>query len=155
MSSSRLHASRVAKDLKALQAAAPDILTVVDESEKKYTTLLVTIRGPKDSLYEGGVFTICCQLPHEYPIKSPSVAFRTKVWHPNIEPDSGAICLDVLRNRWTPVISLRDVFEVYLPQLLQYPEPSDPFNTGAAEMMSADIESYNAYVRDYVRRHAS
>lgn len=148
-----LHASRVARDIRMLQGA-PDIVTVVDEAEKKYTTLLVTITGPKDSLYEGGTYTLCCVLPLEYPIKSPSIAFRTKIWHPNVEPKSGAICLDVLRDRWTPIITLKDVFELYIPQLLQYPEPSDPFNSQAAAMMSTNLEDYNAYVRDYVSKHA-
>lgn len=150
-----LHRARVAKDIAMLQAAAPNILTVINESETKYTTLYVTIKGPEDSLYEGGKFTLCCILPHEYPIKSPSIAFRTKVWHPNIEHKSGAICLDVLRDRWTPIISLKDVFEMYIPQLLQYPEPSDPFNGAAASMMSTDLDAYKTYVRNYVVEHAT
>lgn len=148
-----LHAVRVAKDISMLQAA-PDIVTVIDESEVKYKTMYVTIQGPRDSLYEGGLFTLCCVLPLDYPIKSPSVAFKTKIWHPNIEPKSGAICLDVLRDRWTPVISLRDVFETYVPQLLQYPEPSDPFNAQAAAMMKEDSAEYETFVREHVRSHA-
>ena len=149
----RSHGARILRDLKALQAAEPDILTVVDETEK-YPTFYVTIKGPVDSLYAGGTFTLCCILPEEFPMKSPSVAFKTKIWHPNIEHRSGSICLDVLRDAWSPLISLRDIFETYIPQLLLYPEPTDPFNIVAATHLQKNTEEYNDYVRAHTLRYA-
>ena len=148
-----MHRVRVARDVKGLQAAAPEITATVDEAEK-YVTIYVTIKGPPDSLYAGGVYTLCCVLPDEFPMKSPSVAFKTKIWHPNIEPRSGSICLDVLRDAWSPLISLRDVFETYLPQLLLYPEPTDPFNLPAATHLQKAPEEYASYVRAHTLRHA-
>ena len=148
-----MYRARVARDLRGLQAAAPDITATVDETEK-YVTIYVTIKGPADSLYAGGSFTLCCVLPDEFPMKSPSVAFRTKIWHPNIEPRSGSICLDVLREAWSPSTALRDVFETYLPQLLLYPEPTDPFNLAAATQLQTSPEEYNAYVREHTLQHA-
>lgn len=144
--------ARVAKDIQMLQASTT-MEVEVDPEEVKYPTIYVTIPGPVGSLYEGARYKLCCVLTSEYPIKSPSIAFKTRIWHPNVEPRSGAICLDVLRDRWTPVISLHDVFDLYIPQLLQYPEPSDPFNAQAAAMMKEDETEYASYVREYVRTH--
>ena len=149
-----MHRGRILKDLKDLRAAAPLITTVSDETEK-YPTFYITIHGPADSLYAGGIYTLCCILPEEFPMKSPSVAFKTKIWHPNIEPRSGSICLDVLRDAWSPLISLRDIFETYIPQLLLYPEPTDPFNISAATQLQKNAEEYNTYVLAHTRRNAA
>jgi hypothetical protein len=47
---------------------------------------------------------------------------------------------------------LINVFEVFLPQLLAYPNPSDPLNGEAAALMLRDPEKYKAKIRevDYI-----
>ncbi|CAK9203503.1 unnamed protein product [Sphagnum troendelagicum] len=55
-----------------------------------------TIMGPPDSPYAGGVFLVMIHFPPDYPFKPPKVAFRTKVFHPNIN-SNGSICLDLLK----------------------------------------------------------
>ena len=145
---------RIARDLKQLQTSTQILRTVVDETEA-YPTFYVTIRGPSSSVYEGGEFTLCCILPKEFPMKSPSVAFTTKIWHPNVEQASGSICLNVLGDSWSPLITLGSVFEEYIPQLLLNPEPKDPFNADAAAMMQRDAEAYNTFARAYTLKYAS
>ena len=50
---------------------------------------------------------------------------------------------------------LINVFDVFLPQLLGYPNPADPLNPEAASLMNADIKKYETKVRDYVLKYAT
>lgn len=68
---------------------------------------------------------------------------------------AGSVCLDVINQTWSPMFDLLNVFEVFLPQLLLYPNPSDPLNGEAAALLMREPEAYASKVRDYVRRFAS
>ena len=51
--------------------------------------------------------------------------FDTKIWHPNISSQTGAICLYILKNEWTPALTIRTAL-ISLQALLCAPEPDDP-----------------------------
>ncbi|KAF9602161.1 hypothetical protein IFM89_025390 [Coptis chinensis] len=114
----------------------------------------VEFHGPKESLYEGGVWKIRVELPDAYPYKSPSVGFLNKIFHPNVDELSGSVCLDVINQSWSPMFDLLNVFEVFLPQLLLYPNPSDPLNGDAASLMLKDKQQYEQKVKEYCERYA-
>lgn len=48
-----------------------------------------------------------------------------------------------------------NIFEVFLPQLLRYPNPTDPLNGEAAALLMREPKSYEAKVKEYVGRYAS
>lgn len=54
-----------------------------------------------------------------------------------------------VRRRKRPglVADLVNVFEVFLPQLLLYPNPSDPLNGEAAALMLREPDTYKAKIR--------
>ena len=66
-----------------------------------------TIDGPSDTPYFGGKFTIDIIIPNNYPYHPPTMKFDTKIWHPNMSSQTGAICLDILKNEWSPALSIR------------------------------------------------
>lgn len=115
----------------------------------------VKFHGPKDSPYEGGVWNVRVELPQAYPYKSPSIGFLNKIYHPNVDELSGSVCLDVINQTWSPMFDLVNVFEVFLPQLLLYPNPTDPLNGDAASIMLKDPEAYQKRVREHVAKYAS
>ena len=127
-------------------------LALVDDSLR---TLHVLFKGPRDSPYEGGVWRVRVELPDSYPHKSPSVGFANHIFHPNVCPLGGAVCLDVLNQTWSAMYDLVNVFDVFLPQLLLYPNPEDPLNDDAARMMRADPARFAEKVRELTRAHAS
>ncbi|KAG6636760.1 ubiquitin-conjugating enzyme E2-23 kDa-like isoform X1 [Carya illinoinensis] len=108
----------------------------------------VDFHGPKDSAYQGGVWRIRVDLPDAYPYKSPSVGFVNKIYHPNVDEMSGSVCLDVINQTWSPMFDLVNIFEVFIPQLLLYPNPSDPLNGEAAALMMRDRTAYEQRVKE-------
>lgn len=62
-------------------------------------------------------------------------------------PSSGSVCLDVINQTWSPMYDMINIFEVFLPQLLRYPNPSDPLNGEAAAMLMREPKSYEAKVK--------
>lgn len=118
------------------------------------TEFNVEFHGPKESLYEGGVWKIRVELPDAYPYKSPSIGFVNKIYHPNVDELSGSVCLDVINQSWSPMFDLLNVFEVFLPQLLLYPNASDPLNGDAASLMMKDKKLYDQKVKEYCERYA-
>ncbi|PNX74184.1 ubiquitin-conjugating enzyme E2 5-like protein [Trifolium pratense] len=107
----------------------------------------VHFHGPNESPYQGGVWKVRVELPDAYPYKSPSIGFINKIYHPNVDEMSGSVCLDVINQTWSPMFDLVNVFEVFLPQLLLYPNPSDPLNGEAAALMMRDRPTYDQRVK--------
>lgn len=88
--------------------------------------------GPIGSPYEGGVFKIIIMFPKDYPFKPPRIMFKTPIYHPNIS-STGAICLDILKEMWSPALSLSKVL-LSLVSLLTDPNPDDPLSLEAAHI---------------------
>lgn len=114
----------------------------------------VIFKGPQDTPYAGGMWRIRVELPDQYPIKSPSIGFVNKIYHPNIDECSGSVCLDVINQTWSPMFGLLNIFENFLPHLLRYSNPSDPLNSEASNLMVKDPKKYNEVVKEYVKRYA-
>mmetsp|Transcript_11435 Transcript_11435/g.29033 ORF Transcript_11435/g.29033 Transcript_11435/m.29033 type:complete len:199 (+) Transcript_11435:269-865(+) len=104
--------------------------------------------------YEGGVWKVHVELPEAYPYRSPSIGFVNRIFHPNVDEMAGSVCLDVINQTWSPMFDLINVFEVFLPQLLLYPNPTDPLNGEAAALLMREPENYNKKVKEYVQRYA-
>ena len=64
------------------------------------------ISGPKNTMYEGGTFTVDLILTN-YPFKTPIAKFDTQIWHPSIDYDTGDLKDFMHSLDWTPAFSLK------------------------------------------------
>ncbi|KAM0268063.1 hypothetical protein ACHAPA_005411 [Fusarium lateritium] len=115
----------------------------------------VRFKGPAETPFEGGTWKVHVELPDTYPYKSPSIGFVNRIFHPNIDELSGSVCLDVINQTWSPMFDMINIFEVFLPQLLRYPNPTDPLNGEAAALLIREPRSYDVKVKEYVQKYAS
>lgn len=100
-----------------------------------------TFPGPKDTPYEGGKFVVDIQIPDNYPFVPPKMRFDTKIWHPNVSSQNGAICLDILKDQWSPALTMRTAL-LSLQALLSCPNPDSPQDAQVAHQYKNDIEAY-------------
>ena len=52
------------------------------------------------------------------------------------------------------MFDLVNIFDTFLPQLLLYPNPSDPLNPSAAKLLKDSPDKYEAFVREHVKKNA-
>ena len=80
-------------------------------------------------------------IPESYPFQPVKMKFITKVYHPNISSASGAICLDILKDAWSPVLTLKSTL-ISLQSLLCSPEPNDPQDAEVAKHYTTSKSSF-------------
>ena len=112
-----------------------DILLI----DEKFDNMNVYFLGPKISYYEEIINTINIKIPNNYPNVPPSLKFINKVYHPNIG-QNGEICLDILKDNWKPVYSLRTIL-LSIISLLSDPNPNSPLNGEAANFYKKTLTS--------------
>jgi ubiquitin-conjugating enzyme E2 D/E len=110
------------------------------------------INGPVESIYEGGIFKLNIIFPVDYPFKPPKIEFITKIYHPNIS-EKGEICLDILKNEWSPALTIRKVL-LSLSSLLVDPNPYDPLSPNVASEYLENKEKFNENAKKWVKLYA-
>lgn len=108
--------------------------------------------GPADSPYTGGVFKVEIQFPVDYPFKPPRVIFKTKIYHPNIN-SQGFICLDILKQNWSPALTISKVLLSVLSMLTD-PNPKDPLEPEIAHQYTNDRSTYDMTAREWTQMYA-
>jgi len=132
---------------------------------------IILTNNQGDSPYSGGVFFLSIHFPTDYPFKPPKVNFTTRIYHPNIN-SNGSICLDILRDQWSPALTISkglliiDVILTNLPRLthlsvllsicsmLTDPNPDDPLVPEIAHVYKTDRARYEATAREWTRKYA-
>ncbi|KAF9205448.1 Ubiquitin-conjugating enzyme E2 27 [Haplosporangium sp. Z 27] len=98
--------------------------------------------GPPGTPYEGGMFQVDIVLSDTYPFQPPNVKFDTKVYHPNVSSQTGVICLDILKQQWSPVLTISSTL-LSVQSLLCTPEPNDPQD---AQVASQYLNNHAAFL---------
>tara|TARA_B110000093_G_C12618375_1_gene265043 strand:- start:193 stop:531 length:339 start_codon:yes stop_codon:yes gene_type:complete len=108
--------------------------------------------GPTDTPYYGGIFYMNITFPNNYPFKPPKVSFVTKIYHPNIN-SSGGICLDILKENWSPALTISKVL-ISICSLLDDPNPDDPLVPDIARQFKDNFEAYKITAMDWTQCYA-
>jgi len=98
--------------------------------------------GPDNTPYASGTFDVDIVVPATYPFQPLKMRFITKVYHPNISSQTGAICLDILKDAWSPVLTLKTAL-ISLQSLLCSPEPTDPQDAEVAKIYMTDRKTFD------------
>lgn len=92
-------------------------------------------------------------IPDSYPFQPVKMKFITKVYHPNVSSASGAICLDILKDAWSPVLTLKSTL-ISLQSLLCSPEPNDPQDAEVAKHYMTSRSSFEDTARYWTHVYA-
>jgi len=79
--------------------------------------------------------------------------FITKIWHPNISSQTGAICLDILKDAWSPALTIKTAL-ISLQALLCNPEPADPQDAEVAKMYTGNQEEFKRTAKFWTDMYA-
>ena len=110
------------------------------------------IQGPVGSPYEGGCYKLELFLPDAYPMEAPKVRFLTRIYHPNVDK-LGRICLDILKDKWSPALQIRTVL-LSIQALLSAPNPDDPLAEDVAKLWKENEAAALATAREWNVKYA-
>ncbi|KAI9319394.1 ubiquitin-conjugating enzyme/RWD-like protein [Dichotomocladium elegans] len=142
-------AKRISKELAEISLDPPANCSAGPKGDNLYEWVS-TIAGPSGSPYAGGIFFLDVHFPQEYPFKPPKVVFRTRIYHCNIN-SQGAICLDILKDNWSPALTISKVL-LSICSLLTDPNPHDPLVGSIAQEYLNDREEHDRIAREWTKR---
>ena len=142
---------RISKEIQRLKKDTPvGIKIEPDKDNLRYFHIF--IEGPQDTPYEAGIFELEMFLTDKYPMKPPKCRFITKLYHPNVDK-LGRICLDVLKDKWTPALTVSRVC-LSIQLLMQVPNPDDPLDNKVADQWKSDIKTAHKTAREWTQKYA-
>lgn len=146
-------ARRVMKEIENITKEPVDGFEVSIPNQDDCFKWCAYITGPEGTPYEGGRFEMQIDIPQDYPHKPPSVKFITKIYHPNVSPQSGYICLDILKHMWSPALSISKVL-LSVSSLMSEPNPSDPLHGDAGNLMRSNPVEFAKRAQEWVKTYA-
>uniref|UniRef100_A0A0D9VKC5 UBC core domain-containing protein n=1 Tax=Leersia perrieri TaxID=77586 RepID=A0A0D9VKC5_9ORYZ len=111
----------------------------------------VIIDGPAGTPYAGGTFPIDVKIPADYPLHPPKLAFKTKVYHPNID-EKGNLVVEV--GDWTPCYKIDGILVSFV-SLLYDPLLDRPINGVIAKQYEYEYERYEEEARAWTQEYSS
>ncbi|XP_033101912.1 ubiquitin-conjugating enzyme E2 E1-like isoform X2 [Anneissia japonica] len=144
-------ARRIQKELAEITLDPPPNCSAGPKGDNIYEWVS-TILGPPGSVYDSGVFFLEIHFSPEYPFKPPKVTFRTRIYHCNIN-SSGAICLDILKDNWSPALTISKVL-LSICSLLSDCNPDDPLVGSIATQYLTNRQEHDRIAKSWTKRFA-
>ena len=126
-------------------------------------TWRITMSGPTNTPYGGGLFTILATFPNDYPVHGPEFKFKNKIFHLNVNfsDDPGHICISSL-NDWrirgqvkdlpfyTVKQALFDIFCLFYNQGVV-----GAYDQKMAELYKNNRQAFDAEARNWTQLYAN
>lgn len=149
---------RLVKDQIALRRGLPpnylfedeDAVTLPDD----LTQLLICLTGADSTPYSEGLWQLSLKIPSDYPRSPPTATFLTRIFHPNVDEHTGAVCLETLKRDWDPKLTLKDIL-VTISCLLIQPNADSALNAKAGLLIQEDYDAFTRQARLMTRIHAA
>lgn len=145
-------ARRLQRELAELTLDPPPNVSAGPKGDNLYEWVS-TILGPKGTVYEGGVFFLDICFSTDYPFKPPKLVFKTRIYHCNIN-SQGHICLDVLKDQWSPALTISKVL-LSVTSLLADCNPHDPLVGSIAQQYLSNRDEHDKMARQWTKRFAT
>lgn len=140
---------RAAKDFREI-TQLPKSVAISQPNPADVMNYKITIT-PDEGFYSRGRFYFDLKIPNTYPHEPPKLKCETSIYHPNIDHE-GNVCLNILREDWKPVLTINSIIYGLL-YLFYEPNPEDPLNKDAAELLKNDKRQFELNVRRFIRHH--
>ena len=123
----------------------------VNLEEGNLNKMEIILPGPKNSVYESGIFNLSFEFEN-YPFKCPKVKFKTPIYHPNIETNTGEICMNALEKDWVPTMRISNIIEKIV-SLLVFPSLEYPLEFNIAKEYLNDPNEYKIKVEKFIEKY--
>ena len=112
----------------------------------------ITLVGPQDTPYAGGMFFLTADFPEDYPNAKPEIRFTNKIYHLNVRESDGHICISTL-NQWvpnTPIVSvISAIFALFYEQ-----NPFSPYSVTMAAQYKLNRNQFNKTAQEWTQKYA-
>jgi len=139
---------RLSNELMTLMMSSSPGISAFPKSDANLFEWVGTIEGPAGTYYAGLGFKISITFPPNYPYVPPLIKFDSPCFHPNVDIASGAICLDILQDKWSAVYSVQTIL-LSLQSLLGEPNNASPLNTDASNIWDSPEVFKSQLMRHY------
>ena len=107
----------------------------------------ISMLGPSDTPYQGGVFILEANFPEGYPQQGPKIKFLTKIFHCNVF--TWGICISTLNN-WVPTPMDKVISDIF--QLFYVNNPDN--NEQPSREYRTDRALFEKHAREWVKLYA-
>ena len=143
---------RIKKELDDLDKNGIENAFIYPINDFKWDAFII---GPKDSLYEGGIYHFTISFPNDYPFKPPNCSFMTKIYHPMFRGNH--LYLEILKDQWSPKFSISKIISDMI-SLLSYPYFDDfmvdPFNEYVCKVYKENKINFYNIAREWAIKYA-
>ena len=113
----------------------------------------ITMLGPQDTPYAGGLFFLTADFPEDYPIHAPEVKFTNKMYHLNVDSKNGHVCISTL-NKWVKGTTMSEVLSLIFA-LFYKQNPNDAYDWKMAKLFKENKAEFDKNVREWTQKYAS